>query len=146
MVDFIKVNMVSIFVGAVITIALVWWIYCNRKGLLKKAALYAVSKAEEAWGSDTGKIKFAEVYTYIQKQYPIVTLFFTEAQITLIIEEALDQMKSILASKESIEKAKTLVAPTYESIIDDADVINNNVSIQSEVSNDTLNESTANIK
>lgn len=97
-------NAVPLAVGLILIVALVVYTYHNRKGLLAKAALYAVSKAEEAWGSDTGRIKFAEVYTYLQKQYPIVTFFFTEAQITLIIEDALTQMKEILANKAAKEK------------------------------------------
>lgn len=97
--EWINANLVAIVVVAIIVIALLVLAYNNKKGLLNRAALYAVSKAEEAWGSDTGRIKFAEVYTYLTKQYPIVTFFFTEKQLTEIIEEALAEMKKILSSK-----------------------------------------------
>lgn len=98
-------NLTTIVIGLIILAALVLYVHKHRKGLLAKAALYAVAKAEEMWGSDTGRIKFAEVYTYLQTQYPILTLFFTQAQITLIIEDALTQMKEILATKAAKEKA-----------------------------------------
>jgi len=83
-------------------------IFRNRRGLLVKAALYAVSTAEEAWGSNTGRIKFAEVYSYLHEAFPIITFFFTEAQLTEIIEDALNDMKNILASKASKEKVEEI--------------------------------------
>lgn len=93
----------DIIFAAVIIVCVTVMIIRSRRGLLVKAALYAVSKAEENWGSDTGRIKFAEAYTYIVKQYPVITFFFTEEQISDIIEEALVQMKQILATKSSKE-------------------------------------------
>lgn len=103
-----NINPITMFVVGVIVIALLVYAFINRKGLLRKAALYAVSVAEEEWGSGTGKIKFAEVYTYIKKEFPILTLFFTEAQLTIIIEDALSELKNILASntkkKEEIQE------------------------------------------
>lgn len=94
---------VPIFFIGVIIVCVGVMILRNRRGLLVKAALYAVTKAEETWGSNTGRIKFAEVYTYLAKQYPIVTFLFTEKQISQIIEDALTQMKEILATKASKE-------------------------------------------
>lgn len=99
--NWIAQNPVTFVVALIIIIALVVLIYKNKNGLLYKAALYAVTKAEEEWGSDTGKIKFAEVYTYIKKEFPIITFFFTEAQLTNIIEDALTEMKKILAAKQA---------------------------------------------
>lgn len=92
---------------AAIAIALVLYIYINKKDLLYKAALYAVAKAEEEWGSGTGRIKFAEVYTYIKKEFPILTMFFTEPQLTIIIENALSDLKEILATKLAKEEKET---------------------------------------
>lgn len=100
-IKFITENSVSAMMILIIAICIVITIVRTRKGLLIKAALYAVSKAEETWGSNTGKIKFAEAYTYITKQYPIITFFFTEKQLSDIIEDSLSQMKQILATKES---------------------------------------------
>ena len=96
-------NPITFVVTVVIVISVAVLVYKSRKGLICKAALYAVSKAEEEWGSKTGRIKFAEAYTYISKQYPIITFFFTEKQLTDIIENALVEMKKILASKQGKE-------------------------------------------
>ena len=85
----------------IIVIALILYLYKYRKDILKKAALYAVAKAEGEWSSNTGRIKFAEVYTYLKKNYPIITFFFTEEQMKKLIEDALTSLKEILATKEA---------------------------------------------
>lgn len=102
--NWILANPVAAFVIAIVVIALVVYIFLNKKGLLYKAALYAVSVAEDEWGSDMGRVKFAEVYTYIKKQFPLFTLFFSEKQLTDIIEDALVELKKILASKAAKEE------------------------------------------
>jgi phosphate/sulfate permease len=102
--NWIVTNPIMTFVIAIIIIALVVYIYLNKKDLLYKAALYAVSVAEDEWGSDMGRIKFAEVYTYIKKEFPLFTLFFPEAKLKKIIEDALVELKKILASKAAKEE------------------------------------------
>lgn len=102
--NWIVTNPIMTFVIAIIVIALVVYIYLNKKDLLYKAALYAVSVAEDEWGSDMGRIKFAEVYTYIKKEFPLFTLFFPEAKLKKIIEDALVELKKILASKAAKEE------------------------------------------
>lgn len=102
--NWIVANPIMTFVIAIIVIALVVYIYLNKKDLLYKAALYAVSVAEDEWGSDMGRIKFAEVYTYIKKEFPLFTLFFPEAKLKKIIEDALVELKKILASKAAKEE------------------------------------------
>lgn len=97
-------NPITTFVMLIIVIALVIYVYNNKKDLLFKAVLYAVAKAEDTWGSDTGRIKFAEVYTYVKKEFPLLTLFFTKAQLTAIIENALVELKEILATKVAKEE------------------------------------------
>ena len=103
--NWIIANPIPTFIIAVIVIALVVYIYLNRKDLLYKAALYAVSVAEEEWGSNTGRIKFAEVYGYLRERFPLFTLFFSEKQLTNIIENALVELKKILATKAEKEQA-----------------------------------------
>lgn len=117
MAEFITQNIVSCVMVGIIIICVGVMIVRTRKGLLTKAALYAVSKAEETWGSNTGKIKFAEVYTYLTEQYPIITFFFTEKQVSQIIEDALAQMKQILATKTAKEEAKEATKETISSEI-----------------------------
>ena len=106
MVNWITTNPVMSLVILVIAIAIIVLIYINRKDVLLKSALYIVAKVEEEWGSDMGKIKFAEAYTYIKSKYPIVTFLLPESVLTKIIEDALVKLKEILASKAS-KQAKT---------------------------------------
>ena len=101
MVNWITTNPVTSLVILVIAIAIIVLIYINRKDVLLKSALYIVAKVEEEWGSDMGKIKFAEAYTYIKTKYPIVTFLLPESVLTKIIEDALVKLKEILASKAS---------------------------------------------
>ena len=101
MVNWITANPVMSLVILVIAIAIIVLIYINRKDVLLKSALYIVAKVEEEWGSDMGKIKFAEAYTYIKSKYPIVTFLLPESVLTKIIEDALVKLKEMLASKAS---------------------------------------------
>lgn len=101
MINWITANPVMSLVILVIAIAIIVLIYTNRKDVLLKSALYIVAKVEEEWGSDMGKIKFAEAYTYIKSKYPIVTFLLPESVLTKIIEDALVKLKEILASKAS---------------------------------------------
>ncbi len=80
--------------------------YVVRKGKLGlyDAALYLVTVAEDEWGSDTGKIKFAQVVTTIKKMYPITTFFVKYDDIEDIIESALIEMKRIIAAKRAKEE------------------------------------------
>ena len=99
--DWIIANPVMTLVILVILIAISVLIYINRKDVILKSALYIVAKVEEEWGSDMGKVKFAEAYTYINAKYPIVTFLLPESVLKKIIEDALIKLKEILATKAS---------------------------------------------
>lgn len=86
---------------AVILVSIGVSIFLNRRDVLLKSALYIVAKVEDEWGSGTGRIKFAEAYTYLKAKYPIATFFLPEDKLTEIIEDALDELKKILESKAS---------------------------------------------
>ena len=104
--DWIAANPLKTCIALIVIIAMTTYVYVNKREILFQAALHAVAVAEDQWGSDTGKIKFAEVYTYLKKQYPVLTLFFTEEKLTQIIEDALVRLKTILATKAKKEREK----------------------------------------
>ena len=107
--NWILMNPVMTVAILVIIIAIIVLIYVNRKDVILKSALYIVAKVEEEWGSDMGKVKFAEAYTYLKAKYPIITFFLPQTLMTKIIEDALVKLKEILASKASKEeKLKTI--------------------------------------
>lgn len=94
-----------IIILAVILIAVMIYAFKKGKTGLYAAALYLVTVAEEEWGSKTGQIKFAEVLANIKKTYPIISLFIRESKLKQIIEDALSEMKRILAEKQEEENA-----------------------------------------
>ena len=96
----------STWIVAVIIIAICVITYVIKKGKvsLYDAALYLVTVAEDEWGSDTGKIKFAQVLTTIKKMYPFTSFFLKEKELADIIEAALDEMKRIIAAKKAKEE------------------------------------------
>lgn len=92
----------TIFHVLIFIIIITIYIIRYKEDVIKKAALYAVTNAEVAWGSKNGRIKFAEVYTYIKKKFPIMCIFITETELTNIIEDALRYFKELLEEKEVI--------------------------------------------
>lgn len=97
--DFLKQYGVQAFVIIIIAAAVILLVYQKRKDVLYHAALYAVSKAQEAWGNDMGKIKFAEAYSYLKKEFPIITFLVSEQQLTEIINRALEDLKKLILAK-----------------------------------------------
>ena len=108
----------DIILFAIITIILVIYAIKRGKKGLYSAALYLVTVAEEEWGSNTGKIKFAQVISTIKKTFPIISLFIREEELKKIIEDALDEMKSILTVKQSKESKELTTEPA------EADTVN----------------------
>ena len=96
----------AIYAALLVTVYIIGIMRTDNKKVIYNAALHAVALAEDKWiNSKMGKVKFAEVYTYIKKKYPIITMFFSEKQMTEIIENALAELKNIL--KESQESLVT---------------------------------------
>lgn len=94
-------------------------LYCSVKDYLSKSKkeqqeiawaelsnimLSLVSEAEKDWGSKTGEIKRAEVIKQIYDKYPNLSAIAGQdevlAQIDVMIDNALDDMRSILEDVE----------------------------------------------
>lgn len=97
--EWIMNNPIELAVIAIIIIGVCVLIYKDRKDVLYKAALMAVARAQLAWGSDVGKLKFAEVYAYLKTNYPVITFFISSALLTNIIEDALEELKKLIKAK-----------------------------------------------
>lgn len=93
------IQSVDLIVLAIVILAIVLYAIKKGKKGIYSAALYLVSVAEEEWGSQMGKIKFAQVVAAIKSRYPIISLFLREETIEKIIESALQEMKLILENK-----------------------------------------------
>ena len=74
----------------------------------KKICLSIVTKAEELFGSDTGRIKKSYVIDELLNKYPILQEITTkenfENELDKIIEDSLTQMKQILETKKNKEE------------------------------------------
>lgn len=103
MIQLIKESPIDAIFIMIIVIAFILYLIKYKQDILEKAALKAVSQAEAEWTSGTGRIKFAEAYTYIKKNYPIITFFVTEKELTDTIEEALVELKKIIKTKKGKE-------------------------------------------
>lgn len=103
MIQLIKESPIDAIFIMIIVIAFIIYLIKYKQDILEKAALKAVSQAEAEWTSGTGRIKFAEAYTYIKKNYPIITFFVTEKELTDTIEEALVELKKIIKTKKGKE-------------------------------------------
>lgn len=99
MLDFIQQNYVTIVMAFIILIAIIVHIAKYEKDVLRKAALYAVSKAEDEWLHGTGKIKFAQVYVYLKRTYPIITFFISEDRLSKLIEDSLETLKKVIEER-----------------------------------------------
>lgn len=112
--DFVKTlaeNPYIILLAVILTCVTVYVVMKGKKGIYE-AALYLVTVAEEEWGSKTGQIKFAEVISTIKAQHPIFSMILKEETLKKIIEDALAEMKRILAAKEAEEAIKTNQIPS----------------------------------
>lgn len=74
----------------------------------KKICLSLVTKAEDMFGSNTGKIKKSYVVDELLNKYPILQEVTTkeelEKELDRIIEDSLSQMKQILETKKIKEE------------------------------------------
>jgi nucleotide-binding universal stress UspA family protein len=113
-------NSFTIVIVLIFVVSMIFVMMQNKEDLLHKAALHAVSVAEKTWGSKTGQIKFAEVYTTLKTQFPIITLFMPEQQLKDLIENALADMKKILQNKQKEEQLKQQATEAIEETIAEA--------------------------
>lgn len=70
---------------------------------LKEWLLYAVTLAEKDLGSGTGKLKLRHVYDMFLIRFSWLAKVITFEQFSLYVDEALEQMKSMLASNTSVQ-------------------------------------------
>lgn len=70
---------------------------------LKEWLLYAVTLAEKDLGSGTGKLKLRQVYDMFLIRFTWLAKVITFEQFSLYVDEALEQMKTMLASNTSAQ-------------------------------------------
>lgn len=96
---------------AIAALAILAILYAGiRMGYKKQIAqilFYLVVQAEKQFGGGTGEFKFTAVSAWLYERMPIVARwFFTQKQIDILIEEAVQRMKEYLSSNA---KAQVLI-------------------------------------
>lgn len=69
---------------------------------LKEWLLFAVSEAEKALGSGTGKLKLRYVYDMFLEKFPYIAKFLTFEKFSEYVDEALEEMKKLLETNPKI--------------------------------------------
>ena len=64
--------------------------------------LFAVTEAEKALGSGTGKLKLRYVYDLFLSRFPWVSRLITFDAFSLLVDEALEEMRTMLNTNDSV--------------------------------------------
>ncbi|MBM6830029.1 hypothetical protein H9X85_10700 [Anaerotignum lactatifermentans] len=67
---------------------------------VKEWLLYAVTEAEKQLGGGTGQLKLRQVYDLFVQRFPAVALAVSFETFSLWVDEALEQMRNMLAQNE----------------------------------------------
>lgn len=70
---------------------------------VKEWLLFAVSEAEKALGSGTGKLKLRMVYDMFLEKFPYLVQFITFDKFSELVDEALEEMKKLLSTNKAIQ-------------------------------------------
>ena len=71
---------------------------------IKEWLLFAVTEAESELGSQTGILKLRMVYDLFVARFPMAAKAISFATFSYWVDEALDEMRELLASNEAIKE------------------------------------------
>ena len=92
----------------VVIVLVVVSVFISGKKSIKNWLLYAVSMAEQEWGSGTGKIKLRDVYDSFVARYPIFAVVIPFSVFSLWVDEALVEMRDMLEKNLDIRAFITM--------------------------------------
>ena len=69
---------------------------------IKEWLLYAVTEAEKELGGGTGQLKLRQVYDLFVQRFPAVAAVISFDTFSLWVDEALEQMREMLAKNENV--------------------------------------------
>lgn len=69
---------------------------------IKEWLLYAVTEAEKELGGGTGQLKLRQVYDLFVQRFPAVAAVVSFDTFSLWVDEALEQMREMLAKNENV--------------------------------------------
>ena len=92
-------NWDSVLVVLLFIIALIFMLRKGATRQVNEMLFYLVTEAEKQFGGGTGQLKYAAVVAWLYERLPlIVRILYTEKQIDLLIEDAVERMKKYLES------------------------------------------------
>lgn len=71
-------------------------------GKIKEWLLYAVTEAEKELGGGTGQLKLRQVYDLFVQRFPAVAAVISFDTFSSWVDEALEQMREMLAKNENV--------------------------------------------
>ncbi len=99
-----NIGVVLLFIG----ILMFMWFKLDKKDLVRRVLFNLVVKSEKEFGSGTGLIKYNHVVDEFYKIIPsILKLFISRKMLDMYIEEAVEQVKNILADGVDLESNYT---------------------------------------
>ena len=97
--NIITSNWDSVIVVILFIVAVILMLRKGAKKQVNEMLFYLVTEAEKQFGGGTGQLKYAAVVAWLYERLPlIVRILFTEKQIDLLIEDAVERMKKYLES------------------------------------------------
>lgn len=70
---------------------------------LREWMLYAVTRAEQIYGSSTGQLKLRYVYDLFVQRFPALSAVISFEWFSELVDDALEQMRGMLASNKAIK-------------------------------------------
>lgn len=70
---------------------------------LKEWLLYAVTRAEQIYGSSTGQLKLRYVYDLFVQRFPALSNVISFAWFSKLVDDALEQMRGMLSTNKVIK-------------------------------------------
>lgn len=110
---YIILAMIAVFI-AVVVLAIRFFKSGWEKSLnkLREWLLYAVTLAEKELGSGTGVLKLRFVYDLFTTKFPWLVKMVSFERFSELVDDALDELETLLACNESVEEYVAGHAPT----------------------------------
>ncbi len=105
---------IAIAIISVVSIKLYVWFKKPTNEQMKKVQewlVWAVAKAEEKLGSETGQLKLRYVYDMFISKFPGVSIFITFDTFKNMVDKALDEFNEMIKNNERLQ---TLFGPVKE--------------------------------
>ena len=100
---FVILGLVAVFAAAVVAIKYYWGLPTKSQiAKIKEWMLWAVTEAESQLGSGTGAFKLRFVYDMFVGRFPLVAKVISFELFSKWVDEALDEMKKMLADNPAI--------------------------------------------